>query len=69
MGYVNDTKILISLPPCNVSEAVDALNSDLTEVSRWCCANSLLINPDKTKLLVVGVPKLTGSLSLTAIYL
>ena len=69
MGYVDDTKILLSLSPCNASEAVDALNSDLIEVSRWCCANSLLINRDKTKLLVVGIPKLTTSLSLPLIYL
>ena len=62
MGYVNHTKILLSLSPCNVSEAVDALNSDLIEVSKWCCANLLLINPDKTKLLVVRVLKLTRSL-------
>ena len=69
MGYVDDTKILLSLPPCNVSRAVDALNSDIEEVSSWCCANSLLINPDKTKLLVVGVPNLTRALSLPPIYL
>ena len=69
MGYVDVTKILLSLPPCNVSKAVDALNSDIEEVSRWCCANSLLINPDKTKLLVVGVPNLTRALSLPPIYL
>lgn len=43
MEYVYDTKILLSLSPCNVSEAVVALNSDLKEVSRWYCANSLLI--------------------------
>ena len=40
MGYVYDTKILLSLPPCNVSEALDAFNSGLKEVSSWCCANS-----------------------------
>ena len=27
MGYVYDTKILLSLSPCNVSEALDTFNS------------------------------------------
>ena len=40
MGYVYDTKILLSLSPCNVSEALDAFNSGLKEVSSWCCTNS-----------------------------
>ena len=29
MGYVGDTKFLLLLPPRDVSEAVDALNSHL----------------------------------------
>ena len=36
---------------CN---AISAVNSDLTEICKWCCYNSLLLNPDKTKVLVVG---------------
>ena len=40
MGYVYDTKILLSVSTCNVTEASDAFNSVLKEVSRWCCANS-----------------------------
>ena len=31
--------------------------------SQWCCKNSLLINPDKTKVLAVGVPQLLQKLS------
>ena len=34
-----------------------------------CRANSLLINPDKVKLLLVGVRKLTRALSLPSVYL
>ena len=44
---------------CN---AVSAVNSDLTEICKWCCYNSLLLNPDKTKVLVVGVPQLLRQL-------
>ena len=31
-------------------------------IARRCCTNSLVINPDKTKLLVIGVPQITRSL-------
>lgn len=39
------------------------VNDDLREITKWCCRNSLLINPDKTKLLVIGVLQLTKTLS------
>ena len=38
------------------------LNDDLWEITKWCCRNSSLINPDKTKLLVIGVTQLTKTL-------
>ena len=31
-------------------------------ITRWCCKHSLLINPDKTKVLAVGVPQLLQKL-------
>ena len=62
MGYVDDTKIFLGLPPSQISDAVTALNKDLSDIARWCCMNSLLINPDKTKLLVIGVPQLMRTL-------
>ena len=42
--------------------AVSAVNSDLNVICMWCCHNSLLLNPDKTKLLVVGVLQLLRQL-------
>ena len=63
LGYVDDTKIFLAFPQNEINDAVAALNQDLTEISRWCCVNSLLINPEKTKLLVAGVPQLIRNLS------
>ena len=62
MGYVDDTKIFLSLSPNQISEAVIALNEDILAIARWCCTNFLVINPDKTKLPVIGVPQITSSL-------
>ena len=69
MGYVDGTKLLLSLPPSDVSVAILDLNSDLREIAKWCSLNSLLINPNKTKFLVVGVPQLTRTLSLPHVVL
>ena len=66
-GYVDDTKLFLTLPPTCV--AISDLNSDLREIAKWCSTNSLLINPNKTKLLVVGVPQLTRNLSLPPVFL
>lgn len=30
------------------------LSEDLKNIAAWCCSNSLLINPEKTKLLLFG---------------
>ena len=59
---MDDTKRFLSLPPNQISDAVIALNDDLLAIARWCCTNSLVINPDNTKLLVIGVSQITRSL-------
>jgi len=53
--------------PCrtsHLSDAVSPVNKDLADITRWCYKNSLLENPDKTKVLFVGVPQLLRSLPL-----
>ena len=41
------------------------LEIEKKNVSTWCCRNSLLINPDKTKLLCVAVSELMRTLPAT----
>ena len=60
--YVDDPKQYMSFPSIAVSTAIDNLNVDLESISRWCCQNSLLINPDKTKVLMIGEPQLLRQL-------
>ena len=69
MGYVDDTKLLLTLLPSDISVAITELNSDLREIANWCSTNSLLINANKTKLLVVGVPQLNRNVSLPPVFL
>ena len=62
LGYVDDTKLFLGFPASELDGVISAVNEDLKEISIWCCRNSLLINPDKTKLLYVGVPQLMRTL-------
>ncbi len=39
------------------------MEEDSNTVARWCCANSLLLNPDKTKFLLLGTPQLLSVFS------
>ena len=36
--------------------AMEHLSEDLQRIAAWCCTHRLLINPDKTKLLLLGTP-------------
>ena len=65
LGYVDDTKLLLGFPSNKINDIISAVNEDLKEILSWCCRNSLLINPDKTKLLYVGVPQLMRTLPAT----
>ncbi|CAB4041599.1 Hypothetical predicted protein, partial [Paramuricea clavata] len=42
----------------DVESAKIQLNEDLERIAAWSCQNSLLMNPDKTKLLLIGSPQM-----------
>lgn len=60
--YVDDTKLLVSFKIEDKINAITDMNEDLLNVRNWCFNNYLLLNPDKTKLMVFGsrqmLPKL-----------
>ena len=60
--YIDDSKLDLKFKTNELRNAVSAVNSDLNKICRWCCHNSLLMNPDKTKCLVIGVPQLLRQL-------
>ena len=67
--YVDGSQLYLSFPVRDATLAADQLTEDLRNIAAWCCKNSLLINPDKTKLLVLGTPqmltKILDDLSIT----
>ena len=53
---MDDTKLFLSfqLQDQSQSPIITEINQDLATIRNWCFDNQLLLNPDKTKLLVCG---------------
>ena len=52
--YVDDSKLYVSFVLNDLFSAIGQINKDLDQLCSWCCGNSLLINPEKTKVLAFG---------------
>ena len=57
-AYVDGSQLHFKFSVSDSSSVMAAVNQDLTNISKWRAKNSLLINPDKTKLVVVGSAQL-----------
>ena len=57
-AYVDDSQLYFKFPVSDSSSAMAAVNQDLWNITKWCATNALLINLDKTKLVVVGSAQL-----------
>ena len=49
-SYVDDTKVYLSFLSKDIDFCLTKVTEDLRLIAAWCCANKLLINPSKTKL-------------------
>ena len=57
-SFVDDSKLHLSFPVKDIYSAARQITEELKEVASWCSQNSLLINSDKTKLLLTGTRKM-----------
>ena len=55
---VDDSQLYFKFSVSDATSAMAAVNQDLRDISKWCATNSLLINPEKTKLVAVGSAQL-----------
>ena len=51
---MDDTKLLLSFKVGDADEAKDTIQKDLHLIRNWCFDNCLLLNPEKTKLMIFG---------------
>ena len=61
--YVDDTKLLVSFQLHDQHEAIAKMNKDLLSIRNWCFNNQLLLNPDKTKLVIFGSRQMTAKVT------
>ena len=57
-SYVDDTKVYLSCSSNYIDSCLAKVLEDLRLIASWCCTNKLLINPDKTKLILFGTKQL-----------
>ena len=60
--YIDNTKLFVSFSLRFSHRIVQEINEDLLQVNNWCFRNRLLLNPDKTKLIVFGSRQMTSKL-------
>ena len=60
--YVDDTKPLMSFQVQDCEPTMAAIKEYLIKLRNWCFDNRLLLNPDKTKLIVYGSRQLVSKL-------
>ena len=53
-SYLDNTKLYISFPAHYWVKAVSDMNDDLLRIQNWCFESRLLLNPEKSKLIVYG---------------
>lgn len=66
--YADDVQIYLSGPLNSINSCVVKLNADLYNIHRWAMANGLVLNPSKTKCIVIHKksiqPIITGKIIL-----
>lgn len=51
--YADDVQVYFSCCVSDLNNALIAINNDLNEIYTWSCDNKLVLNPNKTKCLVI----------------
>ena len=51
---LDDTKLLLSFTVNNSTCTSESVTSVLKRIRKWCFDNFLMLNPDKTKLMVLA---------------
>ena len=63
-SYVlDDSEVLFPLPLTSLDTSLSYIKDDLLKIAKWCFENSFLINPSKTKMLLIGTRQLLQQLT------
>ena len=59
---MDDSKLFLSFQLSDIDQSILKLEQDLLKTAQWLCENHLLINPDKTKFLLLGTRQMISRL-------
>ncbi|KAL0839927.1 hypothetical protein ABMA28_016543 [Loxostege sticticalis] len=54
--YADDLQLYLSFKPNDQDTATTMVNNDLQSIADWCSSNCLVLNPRKSKLILIGTP-------------
>lgn len=55
--YADDIQLYLSFNPSETQNAISKLNADLNNIAGWSKANTLVLNPSKSKYIILGSPR------------
>jgi len=61
--YADDLQIYLHAKPRNLADAVQKINTDISNVASWASGNGLSLNPKKTTAMIMGTARFINSLS------
>ena len=61
--YADDLQIYLSFKPNDAASSTRLLNADLNRIALWSQRNALVLNPNKTKFMVLGSRKQVNAIS------
>ncbi|KAL0819933.1 hypothetical protein ABMA28_007935 [Loxostege sticticalis] len=61
--YADDLQLYLPFKPNDHELATIMVNNDLQNIAEWCSLNCLVLNPKKSKLILIGTPKNISKLS------
>jgi len=61
--YADDLQIYLHAEPRNLADAVQKINTDISNVASWASGNGLSLNPKKTTAIIMGTARFINSLS------
>lgn len=60
--YADDLQLYSFFDICDIGTAIDLINHDLVNISRWANAYGLLVNPTKSQVIIIGSRYMTDLL-------
>jgi hypothetical protein len=66
-SYADDLQIYAHFKVSDLNETITKMNDDIDKIVYWAAKNGLRLNPDKTKPIILGHPRLLNKINLDTV--